>query len=274
MIWVECLVLNVEWREVEVSFNIQQTGRHKSGIRMSKGESSSMATLQGAAKNEKAGSVTAVRPIRAYRSKRVLDIIAACIGLLVAAPFAAIIAVLIKMSSPGPVLFRQTRVGKGGKEFTFYKFRSMRVGCDDSSHREYIKLFIEGKDEELARLQGRKKLYKMTCDDRITFIGKFLRRTSIDELPQLINVLRGEMSMVGPRPHLGYEVELYKDWHRRRIEGMPGITGWWQIHGRSRVPFDEAVRMDIWYLEHQSLILDLRIMCRTITKATVGRGAC
>ncbi len=133
---------------------------------------------------------------------------------------------------------------------------------------------IERVDDELRKLQGEKKLYKMTADDRVTLVGRFLRRTSMDELPQLVNVLRGEMSMVGPRPHLAYEVELYKDWHRRRLEGMPGITGWWQIHGRSRVPFDEAVKMDIWYLEHQSLILDIRIMLRTLTKATVGRGAC
>jgi len=150
----------------------------------------------------------------------------------------------------------------------------MRVGSDDSRHRQYIKLFIEGRDDELRKLQGDKRIYKMTADDRVTLIGKFLRRTSFDELPQLINVLKGEMSMVGPRPHLAYEVELYKDWHRRRLEGMPGITGWWQIHGRSRVSFDKAVSMDIWYLEHQSPILDIRIMCRTVTKAIVGRGAC
>ncbi len=233
-----------------------------------------MATVQGAAKSEKAGTVAEVRPIRPYRAKRALDIIAACIGLIVAAPFAAVIALLIKLTSPGPVLFRQLRVGKDGKPFMFYKFRSMREGCDDAQHRKYIKLFIEGNEEELRKLQTGKKLYKMTCDDRVTFIGKLLRRTSLDELPQLINVLRGEMSMVGPRPHLPYEVELYKPWHRRRLDGLPGITGWWQIHGRSRVPFDEAVRMDIWYLERQSLVLDIRIMCRTITKATVGRGAC
>lgn len=233
-----------------------------------------MATIQGAAEHMTAGTMSEVRPIKAYRSKRALDIIAASIGLLIAAPFAAVVALLIKLSSPGPVLFKQLRVGKNGKTFMFYKFRSMRVGSDDSRHREYIKLFIEGKEEELRKFQGSKKLYKMTCDDRVTFVGKFLRRTSLDELPQLINVLRGEMSMVGPRPHLPYEVELYKPWHRRRLEGLPGITGWWQIHGRSRVPFDEAVRMDIWYLERQSLILDIRIMCRTITKATVGRGAC
>lgn len=220
------------------------------------------------------GEVIRVRTIRPYKSKRALDLFAACIGLMIAAPVAAIVALLIKISSPGPVFFKQSRVGKDGKEFVFYKFRSMRVGADDSSHREYIKLFIEGRDEELKKLQGGAKLYKMTCDERVTFIGKFLRRTSLDELPQLINVLRGEMSMVGPRPHLSYEVELYKDWHKRRLHGLPGITGWWQIHGRSRVPFDEAVRMDIWYLERQSLVLDLRIMLRTVTKAIVGRGAC
>lgn len=233
-----------------------------------------MATLQGAANNDKAGHVREMHVIRPYRLKRGLDIAAACLGLLIAAPFAAVIGVLIKLSSPGPVLFRQMRVGKDGKQFMFYKFRSMRVGNDDTQHRKYIKLFIEGKEEELKKLHGGKKLYKITGDDRVTLVGRFLRRTSLDELPQLLNVLKGEMSMVGPRPHLAYEVELYKDWHRRRLAGLPGITGWWQIHGRSRVPFDKAVEMDIWYLERQSLILDIRIMLRTITKATVGRGAC
>lgn len=233
-----------------------------------------MSTLQEAADRDVTGTMSAVRPIRPYRLKRALDIAAACVGLVVAAPFAAVIALLIKLSSPGPVLFKQVRVGLNGSEFVFYKFRSMREGCDDTQHRQYIRLFIEGNEAELRKLQTGKKLYKMTCDDRVTLVGRFLRRTSLDELPQLINVLRGEMSMVGPRPHLPYEVEMYKPWHRRRLEGMPGITGWWQIHGRSRVPFDEAVRMDLWYLERQSLILDLRIMLRTITKATVGRGAC
>lgn len=233
-----------------------------------------MATVQDAANTDKTGQVLEVRVIRSYKLKRVFDIVIASLGLLIAAPFAAVIAVLIKASSPGPVLFKQPRVGKDGKIFTFYKFRSMSVGNDDTRHRQYIKLFIEGKEEELRKLQGGKKLYKMTSDDRVTAVGKFLRRTSLDELPQLLNVIKGEMSMVGPRPHLAYEVDLYKDWHRRRLKGIPGITGWWQIHGRSRVAFDKAVEMDIWYLERQSLILDIRIMCRTITKAIVGRGAC
>jgi len=233
-----------------------------------------MATVENAAKGKKTGQAVEIEAFRPYRFKRALDLIAATVILLLAAPFAALLAVFIKISSPGPVLFKQKRVGRNGRQFVLYKFRSMRVGNDDTRHRQYIKLFIEGRDDELRKLQGEGKLYKMTADDRVTLVGRFLRRTSLDELPQLINVLRGEMSMVGPRPHLAYEVDLYKDWHRRRLEGIPGITGWWQIHGRSRVPFDEAVRMDLWYLEHQSLILDIRIMLRTITKATVGRGAC
>lgn len=233
-----------------------------------------MATVRGAADTNGAGQVQRLPVIRPYRLKRVLDVVAASLGLIIAAPFAAVISVLIRISSPGPVLFRQERVGKDGETFMFYKFRSMGVGNDDTQHREYIKLFIEGKEEELKKLHGGKKLYKITCDDRVTPVGRFLRRTSLDELPQLLNVLKGEMSMVGPRPHLGYEVDLYKDWHRRRLQGLPGITGWWQIHGRSRVPFDKAVEMDIWYLERQSLILDIRIMLRTVTKAIVGRGAC
>lgn len=233
-----------------------------------------METVPGAANMNQVGQVQRLPVIRRYRTKRALDIVAASLGLLVSSLFAAVISLLIKISSPGPVLFRQERIGKDGEPFMFYKFRSMRVGNDDTQHREYIKLFIEGKEEELKKLHGGKKLYKMTCDDRVTSVGKFLRRTSLDELPQLLNVLKGEMSMVGPRPHLGYEVDLYKDWHRRRLQGLPGITGWWQIHGRSRVPFDKAVEMDIWYLERQSLILDIRIMLRTVTKAIVGRGAC
>ena len=233
-----------------------------------------MPTAQDTAGKDIVGDVCDVRPIKIYASKRLLDIVAACLAMIIAAPLAALVSVLIKLSSPGPVLFRQMRVGKDGKQFMFYKFRSMRINNDDSEHREYIKLFIEGDKEAIKKRFPGEKIYKLAGDDRVTFIGKFLRRTSLDELPQLLNVLKGEMSMVGPRPHLPYEVELYQDWHRRRLKGIPGITGWWQIHGRSHVTFEQAVEMDIWYLEHQSLMLDIRIMCRTITKAIVGRGAC
>jgi lipopolysaccharide/colanic/teichoic acid biosynthesis glycosyltransferase len=236
---------------------------------------SGMATIPNATDTDGgAAQIYQVRQIKAYRSKRVIDFIVASIGLLLAAPFAGIIALLVRVSGPGSAVFKQTRIGKDGKEFSFYKFRSMQVDCDDSSHRQYMKLFIEGNEEELTKLQRGRKTYKMTGDDRVTMIGKFLRRTSLDELPQLLNVLRGEMSIVGPRPHIPYEVDMYKDWHRRRLKGTPGITGWWQIHGRSRVTFDESVKMDIWYLERQSIILDIRIMLRTITKTIIGRGAC
>lgn len=233
-----------------------------------------MATVQSTTEKDKTLQVSKARLIRPYRTKRILDVIAATVGLLVAMPVAAVVALLIKLTSPGPVLFKQWRVGRDGKQFLFYKFRTMRVGNDDSQHRQYMKLFIEGKEEALKEFNGRKKIYKMTGDDRVTHIGRFLRRTSLDELPQLINVLKGDMSMVGPRPHIPYEVGLYKDWHRERLKGLPGVTGWWQVHGRSRVTFDKSVEMDIWYLQHQSLILDIRIMLRTVTKAIVGRGAC
>ena len=218
--------------------------------------------------------VSGSRKTGTYRTKRALDVMAAVVGLVIATPFAALIALLIRLTSPGPVLFKQGRIGKDGKEFKFYKFRTMRVNNDDSQHRQYMKLFIEGKEEALRKFNGQKKLYKIAKDDRVTAVGRFLRRTSLDELPQLINVLKGDMSMVGPRPHIPYEVSLYKDWHRKRLNGLPGVTGWWQVHGRSRVTFDKSVEMDIWYLEHQSLILDIRIMLRTISKAIVGRGAC
>ena len=213
-------------------------------------------------------------PIRTYMLKRVLDVVVSFILLIPTAVFTVFIAVMIKLSGPGPVIFKQKRIGKDGKEFEFYKFRSMDVNNDDSRHREYIKYFIEGNEEELRRMQGETKLYKLTDDNRVTPIGRFLRKTSLDELPQLVNVLRGDMSMVGPRPHLPYEVDLYKPWHRRRFEGLPGITGLWQINGRSRVPFDEAVKMDIYYLENQSLMLDISIILKTIIKALTGMGAC
>ena len=144
-----------------------------------------MATVEGTAAKENGTRTYSVRKIRQYKSKRILDLIAASVGLVLAAPLAAIVALFIKISSPGPVLFKQTRIGKGGEKFTFYKFRSMRVDNDDSSHRKYMKYFIEGNEEGLKRFQQRgKKIYKMTCDDRVTMVGKFLRHTSLDELPR------------------------------------------------------------------------------------------
>ena len=231
-----------------------------------------MATVEGAAKGDKTGQVVEILPIRPYRIKRVLDLFAALTLLVLAAPFAGVLAILIRLSSPGPALFKQRRVGKDGKQFVLYKFRSMFVGNDDSRHRNYIKLFIEGRDEELKKLQGEKKLYKMTADDRVTLVGKFLRRTSMDELPQLVNVLRGEMSMVGPRPPLPSEVQKYERWQRRRLSMRPGLTCLWQVSDRNLATFDKWMEYDLRYIDHWSLRLDQKIALQTIPAVLKGTG--
>lgn len=201
--------------------------------------------------------------------KRLLDIILAVALLLLFSLVMLLIAIAIKLCSPGPVLFRQRRVGKDGREFTFLKFRSMRDGADQAVHREHVaRQIVEnaapGCGQVLTTL-------KLAGDPRITGLGRVLRRTSLDELPQLFNVLRGEMSLVGPRPPIPYEVELYQDWHYARLAVLPGITGLWQVEGRNRVPFDDMVRIDIDYIRHMSLGLDLSIMLRT-PLAMLGGG--
>ena len=207
--------------------------------------------------------------------KRGMDIFGSLCGLLVCAPLFLLIAVAIKLSSQGPVLFRQQRVGQYGAPFTFLKFRSMYSGNDCAAHRDYVHDLINGTDRQQD--QGRKSggLYKIKNDPRVTRIGKFLRKTSLDELPQLYNVLHGEMSLVGPRPAIPYEVEAYHPWHQRRVlEAKPGITGLWQVEGRSRVGFDEMVRLDVRYATTCSLWLDLKILFRTPCAVLLGEGAC
>ncbi|HVB23701.1 MAG TPA: sugar transferase [Ktedonobacteraceae bacterium] len=202
------------------------------------------------------------------RAKRVFDIL---FTLLLALPLllvSAVIAVLIMLDSRGPILFRQKRVGLNGKEFEMLKFRSMYIHQDDSTHREAIKQYIYG---EKLNNEG-KTPYKITQDSRITRIGRFLRKSSLDEIPQFWNVLMGEMSLVGPRPPLPYEVELYNSYAIIRLCGKPGLTGPWQVHGRSCVTFDEMVEMDISYLQQQSFWADVRFICLTIPVMIVGRG--
>jgi lipopolysaccharide/colanic/teichoic acid biosynthesis glycosyltransferase len=204
---------------------------------------------------------------------RVLDIIGSSLGLVILAPLMVLIAIAIKMDSRGPVLFRQKRVGQYGKEFTMYKFRSMHHNCDEELHREYVGRLIENRAEQYQA--GGQCLFKLACDPRVTRVGKFLRRTSLDELPQLINVLKGEMSLVGPRPPLPYEVEMYKSWHLRRIlEAKPGITGLWQVCGRASTTFEEQVRLDLRYSERQSVLLYLWIILRTFKAVFEAKGAC
>jgi lipopolysaccharide/colanic/teichoic acid biosynthesis glycosyltransferase len=196
--------------------------------------------------------------------KRVMDVVGGALALAVFSPFFLVIAAIIKVTSPGPIFFRQKRVGQHGASFVFLKFRSMHVDNDPSAHKEYVKRLIEGQADRKPSVGNSEKVYKMTNDPRITKIGAFLRRTSLDEVPQFINVLRGEMSLVGPRPPIAYEVEAYDIWHRRRIlEAKPGITGLWQVHGRSRVTFDEMVRLDLQYAKTWSPWMDLKILFRT-----------
>ncbi len=215
------------------------------------------------------------RPSVAYRlGKRLMDIFGAAIALVLAAPLMAVIAAVVRLTSKGPALFKQQRIGYQGRPFTMFKFRTMRVGCDDALHRQYVRKLIQGRNGEINFGTADRPLYKLANDPRITPVGHFLRRTSLDELPQLINVLLGQMSLVGPRPPLPFEVESYKSWHLRRIlEAKPGITGLWQVYGRSATTFDEMVRLDLLYARQHSLLLDIKLILKTLTAVVAANGA-
>jgi exopolysaccharide biosynthesis polyprenyl glycosylphosphotransferase len=193
--------------------------------------------------------------------KRGMDIAVAVVGFTLGAPLLALIALAIRLDSPGPIIFHQTRVGVAGKLFKIYKFRSMREGAEEELERLL----------ELNEAQG--CLFKIRDDPRMTRVGRFLRRISLDELPQLWNVLRGEMSLVGPRPPTPDEVANYQEWHKRRLDGRPGMTGLWQVSGRSLLSFDETVLLDVYYIENWSLWLDLKILLRTVPAVLLGNGA-
>lgn len=205
--------------------------------------------------------------------KRSLDVIGSVILILLSLPLCAIIAIAIKLTSKGPILFRQMRVGQHGRQFQFLKFRSMYVGNDHSVHREYVTKLINKEAPAIAtRQQG--VVFKLAGDKRITPLGRFLRKTSLDELPQFINVLVGDMSLVGPRPPIPYELAAYQTWHRRRVlEVKPGITGLWQVTGRSTVDFDSMVRLDLKYATTWSPWLDIKILLRTPLAVIRGSGA-
>lgn len=206
--------------------------------------------------------------------KRAIDIAGAFLAIVALAPLFFLIAVAIKLTSKGPVMFRQERLGQYGRRFTFLKFRSMRCANDARIHRDYVRRFIAGQIGSETTGTDQRSLFKIKDDPRVTRVGKFLRKTSLDELPQFINVLRGEMSLVGPRPPISYELESYKPWHRRRLlEVKPGITGLWQVYGRSRTTFDEMVRLDLRYADMWSLWLDVRILLQTPRAVLTGEGA-
>ena len=206
--------------------------------------------------------------------KRVMDVMGASVALILLSPVFLVLAVLVKLTSKGPVFFRQQRVGRYGVPFEFLKFRSMHVSTDAAIHKEYVKKFIAGKTVPSGSNPDAKVTYKITNDPRVTWIGKIMRRTSLDEIPQFWIVLEGQMSLVGPRPPIPYELETYDIWHRRRVlESRPGITGLWQVYGRSKTTFDEMVRLDLQYSRMWSPMLDVKILLQTPRAVLSGDGA-
>ncbi len=206
--------------------------------------------------------------------KRGMDILGSGLLLLILSPVLAAIALAIKLTSKGSVLFEQDRLGQFGAKFKCLKFRTMYENNDPKIHREYVQKFIAGGSKSAQQIGTEPVVYKLTNDPRVTPIGKFLRKTSLDEFPQFLNVLRGEMSLVGPRPPVAYEFEAYDFWHRRRVlEVKPGVTGLWQVKGRSRTCFDDMVRLDLRYSQTWSLWLDLKILLATPLAVLAGDGA-
>jgi len=206
------------------------------------------------------------------RFKRAFDLLAATAMLIVLSPVMLVVALLVKKSSSGPVLFAQERLGRDGKPFKFYKFRSMEHNSDDAIHRQFVAMFIGGDDDGCVDSNAGEQVFKMKLDPRVTPIGTLLRKTSLDELPQLFNIIMGDMSLVGPRPPIAYEIENYLPWHMERLKAVPGLTGLWQVSGRSRVSFEEMVRLDIRYINNWSPWQDFIIILKTIPVVFQGTG--
>lgn len=216
-----------------------------------------------------------------FLAKRGLDLVLATAFAVILSPLMALIAVLIKLDSAGPALFKQERIGarrhvKDGavawhvRRFVIYKFRTMVQNADSTIHEKHIQAFVEG---QVTGAENSRAKFKLNNDPRVTRVGRLLRKTSLDELPQLFNVIKGEVSLVGPRPVPVYEAARYQPWHRERLAAWPGVTGLWQVSGRSALSFDEMIRLDIDYIRRQSLWLDLKIMALTIPAVLSGRGA-
>lgn len=208
-----------------------------------------------------------------YRAKRVIDAVLSVLLLILLFPLILAIAIAIKLDSPGPVLFVQERMGydwrrRQDQVFSFYKFRSMYHKCDQSIHVAHVRAWIRADSNDVSA-----KLVKLTDDSRVTRVGRFLRKSSLDEIPQLVNVLQGQMSLVGPRPVPLYEVAEYDAWHRGRLQAVPGITGMWQVYGRGMVSLDEMARLDILYIQQQSLWLDFKLLVLTFPVVITGNGA-
>lgn len=209
-------------------------------------------------------------PLRTPLSKRALDLLLASACLILLSPLLVVVAVVVRLTSPGPALFRQTRLGRGQKPFVLYKFRTMYAGSSDDVHRQYV---VQLLTLDQPATGGRRGLYKLEDDARITKVGRLLRRTSIDELPQLFNVIRGEMSLVGPRPALPWESELIGTAHARRFLVSPGLTGLWQVSGRNSLTMKEGLDLDIEYVDRRSFTLDISILARTVPVVLSTTGA-
>jgi lipopolysaccharide/colanic/teichoic acid biosynthesis glycosyltransferase len=214
-------------------------------------------------------------PIRrnsGYRLKRAFDVVGSSLLLLVFAPVLAVLGVLIRRTSPGPVFFKQTRLGRSATPFEFVKLRSMVLNTDVSIHSEYVLAFMRGDADAVECADGGEAVYKRIDDPRITSVGKVIRKYSLDELPQLFNVLRGDMSLVGPRPPLPYEASAYDQWCALRLAVPSGVTGLWQVAGRSRVSFDEMILQDLMYAQNMRLLLDVKLCLGTIPAMLLGYG--
>jgi len=205
-----------------------------------------------------------------YKLKHVSDALITLPVFVLQLPLFLSIMALIKMNSKGPVFYKARAIGKGGQPFDMYKFRSMRVDSDKSIHQQYVTKLIKG---EIAADEQQKGPVKIVDDPRVTRIGRILRKLSLDELPQLINVLKGQMSLVGPRPCLPYEYDIYQDWHKKRTAVRPGITGLWQVTGRSEVLFEDMILLDLYYIYNSSIILDLQILFETAFVVLGKKGA-
>jgi lipopolysaccharide/colanic/teichoic acid biosynthesis glycosyltransferase len=226
-----------------------------------------------------------------FAAKRMMDVTIVGFSLIFILPLLVFVAVLIKLDSPGPAIYRQERVGAKRRRrngvfvweetpFTIYKFRTMQADAKSTLHRQFIEAYINGDEEAMLRIQAAQQKeresqdkYKLANDPRVTRVGKFLRKTSLDEIPQLWNVVKGDMSLVGPRPPIPYEVELYLFHHHERLHTTPGITGLWQVYGRSATSFEEMVKMDVDYIRQQSLLLDIKLILGTVTAVVSGKGA-
>jgi lipopolysaccharide/colanic/teichoic acid biosynthesis glycosyltransferase len=219
-------------------------------------------------------TVTVKRPYEQF-GKRVLDVVCATLALSLLWPVMLLIAVLIRLDSKGPAFFVQKRIGKNGRPFSIYKFRTMTHNLDQTAHMKFMQSYIQGNmgSNECGQNGSSQVVYKPFTEAQVTRVGKVLRKTSLDELPQLFNILRGEMSLVGPRPNVPYEVEAYKEWHMERLSVLPGITGLAQVNGRSALDFDSISRFDIAYARRMSLGMDIKIMVQTVTSVLKGSGA-